>query len=470
MKRIIVIFFLVNSFLTRSVIAQDSLRTLSTEQVIEIVKQFHPIIKQADIQIEKAKADITVARGLFDPLLYTSAAQKTFDGISYYNYVQPEISIPTWYGIEVIAGAEYLTGDRTDPRETLGKTNYIGFSIPLAKNLLMDKRRAVLQQAKVLRSLTEQERRSIINDLLLDATTAYWQWVQQYQVYLVITDAVKVSERRLNLVRNAFINGDRAALDTTEALAQLQTFQYLQNDAQLGFINAGISLTAYLWQPGDVPYNLPASVTPANDWNKIKFDAVKIPVLEELLTAAQANHPDLRQYNFKLDFLEIERKLKFQGLLPTLNFRYNNLGKGYNVFKTASSAFFENNYQYGFTFGIPLRLSQGRGEYRQAKLKITETKLDLSLKQVQVQNKVKNYYNELITVITQNNLQERNYRNYQALLRGEEARFFNGESSLFLVNSRESKVLEAAQKLAEIKTKYYKTVYSLQWAAGLLGQ
>jgi hypothetical protein len=38
------------------------------------------------------------------------------------------------------------------------------------------------------------------------------------------------------------------------------------------------------------------------------------------------------------------------------------------------------------------------------------------------------------------------------------------------VNSRESKVLEAAQKLAEIKTKYYKTVYSLQWAAGLLGQ
>ena len=63
--------------------AQDSLKSLSAQQVIEIVKQYHPVAKQASILIEKANADITIARGGFDPLLYNSLAQKTFDGTDY---------------------------------------------------------------------------------------------------------------------------------------------------------------------------------------------------------------------------------------------------------------------------------------------------------------------------------------------------------------------------------------------------
>jgi outer membrane protein TolC len=65
-------------------------------------------------------------------------------------------------------------------------------------------------------------------------------------------------------------------------------------------------------------------------------------------------------------------------------------------------------------------------------------------------------------------LQSNNYNNYQRLVRAEEIRFENGESSLFLINSRENKALEALQKLIELKTKYYKSVYALQWSAGLL--
>ena len=41
--------------ISRLVVANDSLKTLSEQQVFEIVKQFHPLAKQADINIEKAK-------------------------------------------------------------------------------------------------------------------------------------------------------------------------------------------------------------------------------------------------------------------------------------------------------------------------------------------------------------------------------------------------------------------------------
>jgi hypothetical protein len=37
-----------------------------------------------------------------------------------------------------------------------------------------------------------------------------------------------------------------------------------------------------------------------------------------------------------------------------------------------------------------------------------------------------------------------------------------------MINSRENKALEAYEKLIELKTKYFKTIYSLQWSAGLL--
>lgn len=465
MKLIITILFL---FIVNLLLAQDSLKTLSEKQVMEIVKQFHPVAKQADINIEKAKADITSARGMFDPLLSTKLSNKTFDGTEYYNHFQPELVIPTWYGIAINAGLENLRGSRTDPQETIGRTSFAGITIPLAKNLLMDKRRAALQQSKIFKQLSEVEKRTTLNDLLLDAMKSYWQWVQHYQVMKVLGDAVTVNEKRFELVKIAFRQGERPAIDTIEALAQLQSFRYMLNDAQLDFRNAGLELSVFLWQQNNVPVILPPAVIPDTKWKQVSITSLSIPVLDELLKSARSNHPDLLQYNFKLDALDVEKKLKFQELLPIVNFRYNQLGKGYDILKTTTAPLFENNFQYGISLGIPLRLSQGRGEYRKAKLNIREVILQRSQKMLSVENKVRAYHNELVTLQNQVALQQQQYNNYLALQRGEETRFFNGESSLFLVNSRENKTLEALQKLAELETKYFKTLITLQWAGGLL--
>ena len=53
-------------------------------------------------------------------------------------------------------------------------------------------------------------------------------------------------------------------------------------------------------------------------------------------------------------------------------------------------------------------------------------------------------------------------------LKNETLRFNNGESSLFLVNTRENKVLEMQQKIIELQVKLLKAKYSLDWAAGFL--
>ena len=164
----------------------------------------------------------------------------------------------------------------------------------------------------------------------------------------------------------------------------------------------------------------------------------------------------------------VDKKLKFQELLPKADVKYNQLGKGYNIASTATKTLFDNNYKFGVNFSVPLRLSQGRGEYKIAKLKITETKLQQNQKEVAILTKVKNYYQQLVNYKNQVTLLQKNYNNFLQLQRGEETRFFNGESSLFLINSRETKALETLIKLTEVTIKYNKTSFGLQWAAGQL--
>jgi outer membrane protein TolC len=450
--------------------AQDSIKTLSAQQVIRIVKQYHPVARQASLLIEKAKAEITIARGGFDPVFYNTLSQKTFDGIAYYKYNQQQLSIPTWFGIEVYTGLETLNGSRLNPEETGGETSYFGLSVPFAKNLLMDKRRATLQTAKIFRQASEIERKNTLNNLLLDAMKSYWYWIQYYQVYKIIDNAVLVNEKRTEMVKTGVRLGDRPAIDSTEALTQLQSFLVMREGAWMQFQNAGLELSQFLWTVNDTPAMLPTDVIPADEPSLQNITNAGFPVLSELLDAALNNHPELLLYNFKLNALDIEKKLKFQQLLPALNFRYNQLGKGYDILKTMSGPLFENNFQYGFSFGIPLRLSEGRGEYRKAKLKIAETKLDQNLKRLQIELKVKSHFNELTAVKKQLAVQELAYQNYVRLQRAEEIRFQIGESSLFLINARENKTLEALQKLQEMRTKYLVTLNALQWAAGILIQ
>ena len=450
--------------------AQDSLKTLSATQVMEIVKKFHPVAKQADIFVEKAKADVTISKAAFDPVLKNEMAQKTFDGIDYYYYNRPELSIPTWFGIEVSAGLEYLSGNRTDPVETKGQTSYLGVSVPLAKNLMMDKRRAAKKKKKIFRDASAIEKRNMLNNLMLDAMAGYWNWVKQYQVYKILTEALTVNEKRVELIKTAFRLGDRPAIDTIEALTQLQNIELMKNQAWLDFQNTGLELSVFLWLANATPFNMSLDIVPGDDLQLSNIATEQLPDLNNLLESAIKNHPELVIYNYKIDVLNVDKKLKFQDLLPTVNFRYNQLGKGYDMRKTFINPLFENNYQYGLSVGIPLRLSQGRGEYRKAKLKITETQLQQRQKQLQVENKVKSYFNELLTLKSQVALQEKALINYQALQRGEEIRFQAGESSLFLINARENKTLEALQKLQELKAKYYKTGNTLQWAAGLMIQ
>jgi len=81
---------------------------------------------------------------------------------------------------------------------------------------------------------------------------------------------------------------------------------------------------------------------------------------------------------------------------------------------------------------------------------------------------VRYYYNEVLNLQKQIRIYEDAYKNYVRLFDAEQLKFSLGETTLFLLNTRENKALEALQKLLELKTKFYQAFASLNWASGQL--
>ena len=455
MNRIIVFII---AMLTSFVAGSQS--TLSLPEYLTLIKKYHPVSRQAALGVEIAKAQVLSSRGAFDPVLGLEKSRKEFGGLLYYDAGLTELRIPTWYGIEVTTGLESLSGERTSTPETKGNSSYFGFSIPVGKGLLMDRRRADLQTAKIFQELSYQEQSTILNDLFFEAAKAYWNWWQQEQVQALLTQATRAAEQRYALVKTTVRLGDRAAIDTVEALAQLQSFRLRSAEIAVEVANARLEVEAQLWTQSGEAYALPKEVQPLN--TRVAF----LP-LDNLLQSV-SQHPELVGYRFKLNALDVERRLKFQSLLPSVYLKYNQLTASHNLTKTFSTPWLQNNYRYGLAVSVPLRFSEGRGEYRQVKLKIEQTVLAASAKRVALQMKLQQYYNEWSGVQNQLALQRSATAAYAALQRAEELRFSNGESSLFLINARELKTLEASEKEVELQSKEGKAIAAAYWAAGIL--
>jgi len=121
------------------------------------------------------------------------------------------------------------------------------------------------------------------------------------------------------------------------------------------------------------------------------------------------------------------------------------------------SSFETQQYKGGVTFRLPLFLRKERGDLKLAKFKLNDARFDLDNAQIQLKNKIVAIYRELESFETQNIMIDEIVDNYNALLSAEERKFSFGESSLFLINSRESKLIDAELKQIEVQNKFFTT-------------
>ena len=71
---------------------------------------------------------------------------------------------------------------------------------------------------KVFERTTVLERTLLLNQLIFDASKAYWDWYSAWNTYEIFDESVQLAEFRFRGVRESFLQGDVPAIDTLEAL------------------------------------------------------------------------------------------------------------------------------------------------------------------------------------------------------------------------------------------------------------
>ena len=443
------------SALINSAFAQKAADTLFYNDFISIVKAYHPTARQANLLSELAQAKRTKALGLFEPKLEATFDQKYFDGVKYYTFLTPEIKVPLWYGLELKGGYSKIEGTYVNPQNKVPKDGLsnLGLSFSLGKGLLIDDRRASLKKAQIFGNAYKNEVSLMLNDLLLDAGTQYLDWQTKFKLNELHKDALELAMVRYKATIVSVNNGDKPAIDTVESMLTLRQRELALREASLELESSRFMLSDFLWTE-----------------NGKTVDTSQLNVVPQIVIAMPAtvidgvrNNPKLVAYNFKLQDLAIERRLKADQLKPALDVQLNVLNRNIDFSRTFDNAYWQNNNKVNVSLSFPLTFAKARGDLAEAKIKIQQTELDKLLTERELINKDLQNRFELTTLQNQLAVIKESLSLALRLTEGEEMKFKLGESSLFLINARETKVIETRQKLLLTEFKYFKAKLKNLW-------
>lgn len=436
---------------------------LTLDQFLDQVQRYHPDARRADLAVQAADAGVLAARAAFDPKVSANVDRKSFDGSTYYSYGRTEVKAPTIFGVEAKAGFEATEGIFLNPEATVPAAGQavLGLKLPLLRGLLIDQPRFQLRQAQQEQFIQQAEAEAIKNDLLFDATKVYFEWAYAYNALQITQQALVASQENLDAVTASFETGDIPAIDTLEALLEVQSRQVDRDQALLDLENVNALFRTFMW-------NANGRLAQGN-WipGPINQD---YPIAAILALANQriSSHPQMRSLRSKLEQLAVEERWKREQFKPQLDFEYNLLGTGFNLLREedplTTSNLLLDNYKLGVNFSIPLLMRKARSGVQLTQIKIADTDWKLRQKEQDLLAKFNIYRQRFDRLNQQLQTFETAVAGYRTLLEAEREIFRIGESSVFLLNSRIQKMLEAELKLLKLQAELRKAEMGVRWS------
>lgn len=413
---------------------------LTFEEYINIVRTNHPLVRSAGLVVGMAEAGITEARGGFDPKLEAATEEKKFGNSTYYQHREGVFRIPTWYGIELQAGFENNDGFLLNPELRVPDDGLaaVGIKVPIGQGLFINQRMADLRSAKINLSLSRADQQLRAAEALHQAAAAYFNWKRQYEEAELYKNFYEVAKIRRDGIVTLIKLGDNPAIDSVEAGITEKARLLSYEEAQLKLIKARLELSNFLWAD-NVPIELTENAVPEQN-----VASRVAPVLKtEILDFAVDTHPKITMMQAKADILEVERQLKANSLLPKMDLGYSYLSERWQWNGDP-----QQNYKVTASFGFPIFLRKERGALRLTKLKLQDARIGIEFEKLQLTNKVDAVRNEISSLTRQRRIASEVVNDNTQMVQAEERLFNLGESSLFLINTRESTLISA--RLSEI--------------------
>lgn len=452
MKKLqIILLLLIGNFIN----GQTSSEVLTFDEFLGYVKTTHPLTKQANLKINEAQAKLMKARGGFDPKIEADFVEKEYSDKNYYSIFNGSFKIPTWYGIEIKAAFDNSEGIYLNPESTLPNSGLtsLGISIPIGQGLWINERMAELRKAKIYQRVNEAERKIMLTDVIYEASQSYINWKRSFDEVELYKEYLKNAIIRYNGVTKLIEEGDKPAIDSIEAAITVKTRKLNLENASLKLLKAKLSLSNYLWTEEGTPFELEDFMRPEAVLDQNLLFALKIDDFQEF---SIQNHPNIEALNSKLEILNVETKLAGNSLLPKLDVNYNYLSE-----PTAFENYRFNDYKFGVNFSFPLFLRKERANLKLAKIKVAESQFGVNFEQQSLINKIETQKNEIISYRKQIQLVLNLVNNYEQMLSAEERLFQMGESSLFIINSRENTLVTAQLSSIQLTNSYLQSALDL---------
>ena len=316
--------------------------------------------------------------------------------------------------------------------------------------MFTDENRAGLKMAQQQKLQQEATAELTLNDLLLDASLAYWDWYKYHYTAENLFQATQFSAERFNFVKQEFQVGESAANDTLKAFVQWQDRYQSFFEANRNAVEAFLVMNTYLWDDTLLLKQglLPESISFSNHFGFI-MDT----------TSLNEEHPSLKYYEAKRMEAIAGKRLKAEKLKPKLNLEYSLLSQGV----LPEFGGLGDNQIWGLSFEFPLLIRSERAGLQMAKIKIQDSQLMYDLKQRELTNKLSNQYKQSSLLKEQLITLEQSIAAYTRLVSAEQLKYRMGESTLFELNSWEQKMIDNQNKYLSLSSKYATSNAKVKW-------
>ncbi len=433
--------------------SQDTL-LIGEREFLRQVLLYHPMLITEELEVERANQEVQANRAAFDPAVYADWMNKDFDDKNYYNYQNAALSWQLPPGIKVKAGAERNSGQFINPEFNTPAEGllFAEVAVPIGDGLFRTEDQTKLQKSRIdadaAVSMLELRSRYVV----YDAADLYWNWFATTQDLALREEIRDLAAVRRQQILTRFRQGLATGMDTLEAHNL-----YLQREAD--FLKTRQLMEVWYQGAGNLIWD--ASLYREYRLGRLAPDSTWTSDVSQLsqLNRSPLINPAVELAAFKVQTARLDRLLAREQIKPDIYLKGKALStRGETLSVSGDAAVF------GFSAYFPLISRKERAKLKMANIKLQQLEIQLSAYERELMLRFEQLNNQLAFLKQELELVRQNVENTRELLRMENKRMLFGESTLLLVNLRETNYIAAQMSYISIQKKRV----MLEWKLALL--
>lgn len=438
---------------------------LQLDEVLQSVLDRYPPWLSTLLERDLASGRLLQALGGFDTNLSAKLGGQ-LDGYYESTTLDAMLEQPLVSGDTIYGGYRISDGFLPDYDKNRTQDNgelVLGGRLPLFRDRTIDRRRAIVKQARIDVELADPTIARARIDFVRAAQRTYYAWVAAGRRLTVARELLQLASARSADLARAVERQFLAAIDVTDndrLIAQRQVF-VVRAERQLQ--QAALELSLFLRDTDDAPIVPDAVRLPTDFGTGAEPAPPALASLQADVELAIRQRPELRRLQLQIDRVDTDRQLAENQTLPNLDLVVEaSRSLSNDPYRDPN----ENELFVGAELKLPLQRRDAQGRLAQATATLARLRLDQQFARDRVVNEIADIRSALQAAFDQIAATRRNVALAGELVAAERRSFELGRSDLFRIQLRELQLADAQALAVEAELEYHRAGADYRAALG----